>query len=117
MTTPTSGYIKITATGELETIDAATVTDIDQLLSQTVEGWLDVVCTNSPIDFWLNDEGMYTQPVNPVATEIIRTWLGPDTQMFFGPMLIARHDSEGETVPLTAEDMEHIISVHGTVSA
>ena len=117
MTTPTSGYIKITTTGELEIINAATVTDTTRFINQTVEGWFDVVSTDGPIDFWLNDEGMYTHPVNPVATEIIRTWIGPATQMFYGPMLVARHNDEGETLPLTAEDMEHIISVHGTVNA
>lgn len=115
MTIPTSGYIKISATGKLEIIDAATVTDTTRFINQTVEGWFDVVRTDGPIDFWLNDEGIYTHSVNPVATEIIRTWLGTTTQMFYGPVLIARHDNEGETLPLTPEDMEHIISVHGEV--
>ena len=53
MTIPTSGYIKISATGKLEIIDAATVTDTTRFINQTVEGWFDVVRTGGQLGLWI----------------------------------------------------------------
>ena len=59
-------------------------------------------------DFWVDDEGMYTQPINPVIT----TLLG---RSVYGNVVIATHDAEGNTVGLSDRDAAVIVSMLNSV--
>lgn len=113
--TTNPGYIKINANGTLTTVDANTVTDTTKFLQEAVGGWFDVVSADSSMDFWLNDEGIYTQSVNPVGTALMHHYLGRATQSYFGTIVIARSNDEGETIPLTAKDIEEITATHRAI--
>jgi hypothetical protein len=59
-------------------------------------------------DFWVDDEGMYTQPINPVIT----TLLG---RSVYGNVVIATHDGNGNTVGLSSRDAAVIVSMLDSV--
>lgn len=65
---------------------------------------LDVVRLTSKLDMWIDDEGIYTKPMNPVATALARRH-GYVRQPYFGPVVIASADSEGETINLTRDQV------------
>ncbi|MFE1613002.1 DUF3846 domain-containing protein [Streptomyces sp. DT197] len=60
----------------------------------------DCVALTSNLDMWLDDEGLYRHPVNPLATTLARRF-GFDWQDYHGPVLITGGaDQEGTTLPL-----------------
>ncbi|MFJ4879886.1 DUF3846 domain-containing protein [Streptomyces sp. NPDC088745] len=64
---------------------------------------VDVVALTDRLDMWLDDKGLYTQPVNPVATALARRF-GRTYQSYHGPVLLTGGaDEEGETVPLSKD--------------
>ncbi|WP_432091425.1 DUF3846 domain-containing protein [Streptomyces sp. NRRL F-5630] len=65
----------------------------------------DVVCLTSRLDMWLDDEGLFNHPVNPLATMLAKRH-GFDHQTYHGPVLLTGSaDEEGDTLPLTREQM------------
>ena len=120
----TAGYIKFMPDGAVEIIDSATVTDTYDFLQKEVGGHFDVVSSADPmgpldsgLDFWVHDEGMFIYPVNPVGTAVITEEMGQYRQNFYGPIIVARHDKQGETVPLTATDIDELCKKHADAAA
>lgn len=70
---------------------------------------IDVVALTSQLDMWIDDEGLYTQPVNPVATALAVhhgfTW-----QAFHGPVLLCGVNSDGDSVDLDAAQMRGLLA-------
>jgi len=70
---------------------------------------IDVVALTSQLDMWIDDEGLYTQPVNPVATALAVhhgfTW-----QVFHGPVLLCGVNSDGDSVDLDADQMRGLLA-------
>ena len=115
-TQDTTGYAKITAEGAFEVIDAREVANTYRFLQEQVGGHFDVVSTAEGLDFWLHDEGMFVYPVNHVGTAVIVQELGHSWQNYHGPIIVARHNGEGETVPLNAQDIDALRTKHGKVA-
>ncbi|MFE6461973.1 DUF3846 domain-containing protein [Streptomyces cinereoruber] len=64
---------------------------------------VDVVALTDRLDMWLDDNGLYTQPVNPIATLLARRF-GWTYQTYHGPVLLTGGaDEEGETLPLNKD--------------
>lgn len=54
-----------------------------------------------PLDMWCDDNGMITgQPMNAFATALADELRGEHWQPYFGTVLYARTDEEGETIGL-----------------
>ncbi|MFJ2060396.1 DUF3846 domain-containing protein [Streptomyces sp. NPDC087908] len=71
---------------------------------------VDVVALTDQVDMWLDDNGFYTQPVNPVATLLARRF-GRTYQDYHGPVLLTGGaDDEGETLPLNRDKMLAILA-------
>ena len=71
---------------------------------------VDVVALTTRLDMWLDDEGLYNHPVNPVATYLAKrhgfTW-----QQYHGPVLLTGGaDGEGETLPLTVDQVRALLT-------
>jgi hypothetical protein len=63
--------------------------------------YVDVVRLTGVLDMWLDDEGMFGQPVNPVATALARMY-GYVRQPYFGTVVLCSATERGESVGLTA---------------
>lgn len=77
---------------------------------------VDVVALTSRLDMWVDDEGMYNHPVNPVATFLAArhgfTW-----QKYHGPVLLTGGaDDEGETLPLTVDQVRALLTSLGDIA-
>ena len=62
---------------------------------------VDVVALTTTIDMWLDDEGLYTQEHNPIATALAESY-GFTSQPYFGPVLLCSH--RGATVVNLSRD-------------
>jgi hypothetical protein len=72
-TTPAAASIVIAPDGAVETVNLNTSTNRLQLMYDTLScTTVDVVRLTTKIDMWLDDNGLYTSPVNPVATALAR---------------------------------------------
>lgn len=61
---------------------------------------IDCVRLTSRIDMWIDDEGLYNHPVNPLATAIAVLY-GYAWQLYHGPALLAGFNPDtGDTIPL-----------------
>ena len=63
---------------------------------------VDVVAMTDKLDMWLDDEGMYNQPVNPYATELARRF-GFVFQHYYGPVLLCGSTPDGDSTNLTTD--------------
>lgn len=70
---------------------------------------VDVVALTDRLDMWLDDEGIYTQPVNPVATALARHF-GFRWQRYHGPALLCSVDSEGNSVDLDRDQVRALLT-------
>lgn len=61
---------------------------------------VDCVALTDRLDMWIDDEGTYTQPVNPAATALARNH-GFVWQHYHGPVLLCGVDDHGDSVNLT----------------
>jgi hypothetical protein len=70
---------------------------------------VDCVALTSRLDMWIDDEGLYTQPVNPVATALAAhhgfTW-----QKFHGPVLLCSVNAEGDSIDLSADQVRGLLA-------
>ncbi|MFJ6354804.1 DUF3846 domain-containing protein [Streptomyces sp. NPDC092046] len=74
---------------------------------------VDVVALTDQVDMWLDDNGLYTQPVNPMATLLARRF-GWTYQNYHGPVLLTGGaDEEGETLPL---DKDKVLAMRATLT-
>lgn len=69
---------------------------------------VDVVALTDRLDMWLDDEGLYTQPVNPVATALARHY-GFVWQPYYGPVLLCGVDSEGASIDLDGDQFRALV--------
>jgi hypothetical protein len=81
-----------------------------QTLQTLVEGYVQCVSadpheTGITADIWINEEGLYqpTFAINLLASAFTR-------QQIVGPAVIARSNTEGETIGLTTDDLTAITS-------
>lgn len=71
---------------------------------------VDVVALTNRIDMWLDDEGLYTQPINHVATKLAQRF-GRTYQPYHGPVLITGGaDNEGDTLPLDTDKANALLA-------
>jgi len=70
---------------------------------------VDCVALTSRIDMWIDEEGLYAQPVNLPATAFAAhhgfTW-----QSYHGPVILCSVDGEGDTVDLTAGQLRALLT-------
>lgn len=82
-------------------IDFNKVKSLDYL-QQTVEGLVDVVSLNHNIDIWVNDEGLL-QGLEPTIALVRNQEV---LSLLVGNIVVASTNDEGETLPLTDEQVE-----------
>lgn len=70
---------------------------------------VDVVALTSRIDMWLDDEGLHTQPANPVATALARHY-GFTHQAYHGPVLLCGVTEDGESVDLDVDQLRALLT-------
>lgn len=58
---------------------------------------------------WLDDEGLYTQPVNPVATALARHY-GFVWQPYHGPVMLCSVDPEGASIDLDVHQLRALLT-------
>lgn len=70
---------------------------------------VDCVALTDRLDMWIDDEGLYTQPVNPVATALARrhglTW-----QPYHGPVLLCGVDADGNSTDLDVAQARGVLA-------
>lgn len=62
---------------------------------------VDVVRLTSVLDMWIDDESLFTQPVNPAATALARHF-GCTWQPYHGTVLLCTVTAGGDSAGLTA---------------
>jgi pimeloyl-ACP methyl ester carboxylesterase len=106
--TSTAVALVVHPDGDLKDIclDAADTLDLlyDEIGCRTV----DVVALTSTIDMWIDDEGMYTQPVNPIATALAQRY-GFTWQPYHGPVVL-RSRNGPETIGLTHAQLHALLT-------
>jgi hypothetical protein len=70
---------------------------------------VDVVRLTSQVDMWVDDEGLFTQPVNPVATTLARHY-GYTWQPYHGPAILAGFDEDGNTTNLSRDQVVALLT-------
>ncbi|WP_280489213.1 DUF3846 domain-containing protein [Nocardia carnea] len=70
---------------------------------------VDVVALTDKLDMWLDDEGLYSKPVNPLATLLAQhhgfTW-----QPYHGPVLLCGVDHEGNSIDLDINQIRALLT-------
>jgi hypothetical protein len=61
--------------------------------------YVDVVALTDRLDMWIDDEGLYAQPVNPWATALAHRH-GFVWQNYRGPVLLCSVDRDGDSIDL-----------------
>lgn len=70
---------------------------------------VDVVALTDQLDMWLDDEGLYTQPMNPVATALARHY-GFVWQPYHGPVMLCSVDDEGASIDLDTHQVRALLT-------
>jgi hypothetical protein len=70
---------------------------------------VDVVRLSAVLDMWLDEEGMFTQVVNPIATALARIF-GYIFQPYFGPVLICGSTAAGDSVDLDTDQLRALLT-------
>lgn len=70
---------------------------------------VDVVALTGRLDMWLDDEGVYTQPVNPAATALARHY-GYVWQPYHGPVMLCSVDGEGNSIDLDTAQLRALLT-------
>ena len=109
-TAPARPALLITVQAEVTVIELPEDGENLRLMYEKLEcRSVDVVELTPRVDMWLDDEGMYNQPANIVATALAQRF-GKVHQMYHGPVLLTAN-AGGETVPLAPETFQ---AVRGT---
>ncbi len=73
-----------------------------RLLQEVVGGSVDVVALDAETDMWVNDEGIYTEEVNPVASAVASHVRMQGLQPFYGAAVFTGSpDEDGVTTGLS----------------
>lgn len=80
------------------------------MISNSVNGWIECVRLNKGIDMWVNEEGKILDycDYNPTATAIFWTTYGFMTDTIYGDVIFTSSNEEGETIGLTIEQVEYL---------
>lgn len=70
---------------------------------------LDVVALTSRLDMWIDDEGLYDFPVNPVATALARHY-GFVWQGYHGPVVLCSVDTNGNSIDLNIDQVRAVLT-------
>lgn len=70
---------------------------------------VDVVRLTTTLDMWIDDEGLYTQEPNPIATALARRH-GYRWQPYHGPVVLCSMDDEGRSVDLNRDQLLGLLS-------
>lgn len=83
-----------------------------ETLSNAVGGMIEAVTLPSGITLWVNEEGKLNGlPVNKVATNLMTRAFGQQFDILVGNVIVTGGaDDEGETLGLTDEQLEMLIS-------
>lgn len=86
-------------------------------LQEAVAGLVDVVALAEDLDMWVNDCGLYTEPLNPVASALVAALGGHRLQPYwFGTVVFTGGaDRDGNTQPLPAARAAEILQLIQTV--
>lgn len=76
---------------------------------------VDVVSLTDRIDMWIDDEGLYNHPVNPVATALARRY-GFVWQPYHGPVVLATVDEDGNSLNLTIDQVRGQLTALGDIA-
>lgn len=83
-----SGALVIHPDGEIVDVDLQPGADHLALMSEHLRcNSVDCVALTDRIDMWIDDEGLYTKPVNPAATALAGRY-GFTWQNYHGPVLL-----------------------------
>jgi hypothetical protein len=69
---------------------------------------VDVVRLTSRLDMWIDDNGIYTQPVNVMATALAQRY-GKVYQPYHGTVLLCSVDEHGNSINLTVEQVRGLL--------
>ena len=70
---------------------------------------VDCVALTDRIDMWIDDEGLYTKPVDRPATALARRY-GFTWQDYHGPVLLCGVDDHGDSVDLTRDEVVGLLT-------
>lgn len=70
---------------------------------------VDVISLTDKVDMWVDDEGMYNHPINPLATRLARRH-GFIWQPYHGPVLLCSVDDKGDSVDLDADQLKALLT-------
>ena len=102
-------YLVLKTNGMLEEIDGNDYSETYELLRDNVEGIIQCVSWVKPfaekeIDLWVNDEGKLLD----LDLSLAITDNGKLIEVLNGNVVFARHNFEGDTLPLNDEDITFI---------
>jgi Domain of unknown function (DUF3846) len=70
---------------------------------------VDCVSLTQHLDMWIDDEGLFTQPVNPAASLLARRY-GITWQDFHGPVLLCGVNADGDSIDLTDDQVRGVLT-------
>lgn len=76
---------------------------------------VDVVALADGIDMWLDDEGLYNSPINPIATAVARSF-GHVHQPYFGVTLVTGNKGADTTGLTHAQVIDVVMRAMGGVA-
>lgn len=85
-------------------------------LQAAVHGYVDVVRLNDTLDMWVNEEGLFTEPLNPLASAIAAVYSArsrtPRQPYFYGTVVFTGGaDDEGATRPLEPAQADELLAL------
>jgi len=106
-TTPARPALLISTDGDVSVIDLPAEGSLLPTMYRAIGcHGVDVVRLAPALDMWIDDDGMYTQPVNQLAT-LLAKGFGFNWQDYHGPALLTGGaDAEGDTLPLSSDALE-----------
>ena len=70
---------------------------------------VDCVALTDRLDMWIDDEGLYTKPVNRPATALARRY-GFTWQDYRGPVLLCGVDGHGDSIDLSRDQVVGLLT-------
>jgi len=113
--------VDVDGTVTAETFDAI---DLDTLTSALDVRYVDCVQVRPlkrdravTLDAWVDDEGLFNSPPNPVASQLIAVLSERPCQQLYGRVLLAACDhATGESIGLSAENQEGLVAMGGLLA-
>ena len=79
-----------------------------EMINNAVGGWIENIQLTPTLDMYVNEEGKLTGlPYNPDATAIWWSHFGM-SDVIVGDVVFCSHNEEGDTVPLTYENISYL---------